>query len=64
MIKRNGIHTLIKVAKNLCIAIVKFQHLIRVVTNNDPTVNTALTAALTACQVLEEVLEQYQNVGD
>lgn len=63
MAKRTGMPALVSVAKEMCRLITKFEPIIRATTGNDPAVSAALTAAMTACGVLEEVLSEQIEPG-
>lgn len=64
MAKRTGMPAITKVAKEMCRLIVKFEPIIRAVTDNDPAVALALSGALAACSTLEESLQEYIEDGD
>lgn len=64
MAQRTGIPSIQKVALRMCDLIVKFDLVINVVTNNDPTVLAAKAAALAACGELRAALEPYREYGD
>lgn len=61
--RRTGIPTLTYLAREMCRLITKFGPIIREISNNDPGVATALSAALAACSALDEKLQEYAEQG-
>jgi hypothetical protein len=62
MARRTGIPSIIELAKRMCDLIIRFQGVIRLITNNDPIVEAALQAALAACDALANSLGEYREV--
>lgn len=64
MAKRTGVPTMLQVSKNLCRLVVKFEPVIRATYPANNALSVALTAALTACQVLVTELDAVREIGD
>jgi hypothetical protein len=63
MAKRNGVSSLVQVAKRLCSLIVNFSPIIAREFPSNTALQTALAAALAACQALSDELAAVQDFG-
>lgn len=64
MTQRTGVPSLIDVAKRMCDLIFKFQPVIARAYPGNAALQTALAAAMTACDALRLQLEEVREYGD
>lgn len=62
--RRTGVPAMMDVGRRLCTLIVKFQPIIMAVYPTNTAVQTALSAALAACQALHDELMAIRDFGD
>ncbi len=64
MAKRNGVHSISKVARSMCRLVSKFSAVLYLQFPASTALHVALAAALAACQVLQNELEAVKDYGD